>query len=619
MVTSTVVRALSAEAMLAREAVANRSKHWVRLVTACNSRCLFCLDSDTPRNVFLPFEEIEAELAKGRRDLDAWKVILSGGEAALHPRFHDVVRRARELGYGRVQTVTNGWRYADKAFFDEAVAAGLDEITFSLHGHDEALHDHMTQHPGAFRNIVKAIARSVRSGKVITSIDVCINKQNVGSLDKIIELGFSLGVTEYDLLHVIPQAAAFDHRDELFYDPREHLPMLHKVFSLNRHPSFVIWTNRFPVSYLEGLEDLIQDPHKMLDEINGRRFQVRRYLDASTPLDCRQPERCVHCFIEPLCTTMDRVIEKQRAAAYEIYEVGDGDYERTLPLPFGAQLLGVEVARLAELDARDRGDGTGFYVRTSDATPLGEVAYPRVIVVESAAQLAAWLAAPLPARVELDVEVSRSTEEAIRAHAADLARLGARARLIWPTHEHMAEAVEGDVRDPRAFFASLAPHRLRVSGLPPCLAPGAELVHDRAILDASVFDPETGRPEHRGLARHHVLRHYKGKSVRCADCVVRDRCEGLHINAVRDQGLRLLTPLQSGPEADAAQASLLRLFPEPLPRLATARPVEPVAPSLPGHAMPDGVRPDPLALIAEEQILRKAKREVLKQRAASEG
>lgn len=601
--------------MLAREAVANRSKHWVRLVTACNSRCLFCLDSDTPRNVFLPFEEIEADLKKGRDDLDAWKVIVSGGEASLHPRFHDVVRRARELGYGRVQTVTNGWRYAEKEFFDEAVAAGLDEITFSLHGHDEKLHDHMTQHPGAFRNIVKAIARSVRSGKVITSIDVCINKQNVAVLDKIVELGFSLGVTEYDLLHVIPQAAAFDHRDELFYDPREHLPMLHKVFSLNRHPSFVIWTNRFPVSYLEGLEDLIQDPHKMLDEVNGRRFQVRRYLDVGDALDCRQPERCVHCFIEPFCTTMDRVVEKQRTDAYEIYDAGTSAYDASLPLPFGASLLAARVERLADLDAIARPAGAGFYVHTRDASPLAPVDHRRVLVVETAEQLEAWLAAPLPENVALDVEVSTDTSAAIVLHAAALAALGEGARLIWPTHEHMAEAHEHDVRDPRAFFASL-PARLRVSGLPACLAPGMTLLPDRAICAASMFDPATGRLDHRGLAQHHVASHYRGKSERCRDCAANDRCDGAHINLIRDQGLAMLTPLAEG---DAALVEVRRLHPEPISRLANGRPVEGVAPSLPGFAMPQSFVRDPLALIAEEQMLRKAKKDVLKQRAAGSG
>jgi hypothetical protein len=54
----------------------------------------------------------------------------------------------------------------------------------------------------------------------------------------------------------------------------------------------------------------------MLDEVNGRRFQVRKYLDEGTPLECRQQERCVHCFIEPFCTTADRVIERQNQASW---------------------------------------------------------------------------------------------------------------------------------------------------------------------------------------------------------------------------------------------------------------------------------------------------------------
>ena len=40
----------------------------------------------------------------------------------------------------------------------------------------------------------------------IVNVDVVINKQNVGVLDKIVELCISLGVREFDLLHVIPQS-----------------------------------------------------------------------------------------------------------------------------------------------------------------------------------------------------------------------------------------------------------------------------------------------------------------------------------------------------------------------------------------------------------------------------
>ena len=36
------------ENMLWKEEIANRPKHWVRLVTACNSKCLFLLGHGHP-------------------------------------------------------------------------------------------------------------------------------------------------------------------------------------------------------------------------------------------------------------------------------------------------------------------------------------------------------------------------------------------------------------------------------------------------------------------------------------------------------------------------------------------------------------------------------------------
>ena len=113
-----------ADYMLWRERVANIPKHWVRAVTACNSRCIFCLDSDTPRNVYLDKADIEREIDRGRDELGAVKLILSGGEATLHPAFAELVSYAKGRGYERVQTVTNGYRLADKDFFDKCMDAG---------------------------------------------------------------------------------------------------------------------------------------------------------------------------------------------------------------------------------------------------------------------------------------------------------------------------------------------------------------------------------------------------------------------------------------------------------------------------------------------------------------
>lgn len=583
--------------MLERERVANRRKHWVRAATACNSRCLFCLDSDTPRNLLLPVEEIRKEIDRGRTELDADKLILSGGEASLHPAFAELIAYAKAAGYELVQTVTNGYRFADRDFYETAVRAGLGEITFSLHGHTPELHDRLTQTEGAFERLMKGMIRAVRDPRVIANVDVVINQQNVAVIDKIVELCIGVGVTEFDLLHVIPQAAAFDHRDELFYDPKEYLPVLHKVFRLNRHPRFHIWTNRFPIAYLEGLEDLIQDPHKMFDEVNGRRFQLRRYLDEGTPLDCRQPDRCVHCFLEPFCTTADRVVAAQNRQAWDVWWIGEGADENTI-LPFGCTHVGIACESMQDVAAVALPPGAGLYATVRVPGEVPATARNLILVADSAAHLQAWLREPVAENVHVIIHLTGETAAWILENLDSMPKFSSRVTIHQPSHEHLAGAVERDVRGPRSFFARL-PAALRVSGLPACLAPGMTLVPELRVLQKRWFDPATGRLDTRELTRHHVAEKYRAKSVRCRDCVLEPRCEGLHINMIRDQGLALAEPV-TGAWAAEAERQLRTLHPEPPARLAGGRRPEPVAPSLPGFPPPQEAAPDPLGVFAEQ-------------------
>jgi MoaA/NifB/PqqE/SkfB family radical SAM enzyme len=594
--------------MLERERVANRRKHWVRAVTACNSKCLFCLDSDTPRNVYLPEEEVKREIRRGRTELEADKIIISGGEASLHPLFPEFVRYAREVGYDRVQTVTNGHRFADKDFFRSCMDAGLGEITFSLHGHTAALHDRLTQTPGAFTRLMKGMIRALRDGRPIVNVDVVINKQNVEHIDKIVELCISVGVTEFDLLHVIPQAAAFENREELFYDPRQHLSRLQRVFRLNRHPGYVIWTNRFPVSFLEGLEDLIQDPHKMLDEVNGRRFQYLRYLNTGRPLDCRQKERCVHCFVEPFCTTTDAVVANQNQKRWEVWWVGEDVAalrDVPSPLPYGCTRVGVDIPDAVSLAALRLPPGVGLYVRIAKATPMGRCAvpaWPATFVATAAEHLEAWLEeGGLPEGVDVEAHLKRDTAPWLLGHRDRLRARLDRIRIHQPSYEHLAEASAHDVRDPAAFFRELD-LPVRVSGLPACLAPGTVLVEATRRLDRTLFDPATGRLSMRDLARYHIAEKYRAKSLRCADCRVTGRCDGVHINMIRDQGLGLARPLKAGPWAEEAERQLGSRWPVPPPRVADGRPLEAVAPSLPGYPAPHDSPEDPVMKVARELV-----------------
>ena len=608
--------------MLHREEIANRKKHWVRAVTACNSKCLFCLDADTPRNVYLEEEAVKADLRRGIEELGADKVIISGGEASLHPLFPEFIRYAKEIGYDRVQTVTNGTQYANKEFYERCVEAGLGEITYSLHGDTPELHDHLTQTPDCFNKLMKALIRSVRDRRMITSVDVVINKQNVGVLDKIVELAISVGVTEFDLLHVIPQSNAFRNREDIFYDVREYLPILQKVFKLNRHPRFYIWTNRFPVSYLEDLEDLIQDPHKMLDEVNGRRFQVRRYLDEGKALDCRDPERCQHCFIEPFCNTMDNVVESQKASDWTTWWPDDPtELDATpAPLPFGCTAIGLNVESAAEIDPGVLPPDVGLCLRPVDAAlPNSNLNRDVTLIASTDAQLQRWLG---HFSGQIRIELNQSTGPWLLAHRDLVAENLERLHVHQPSHEKMLDAVENDVREPEALFSALK-MPIRVSGLPACMAPHTTLVDEPADLHARMFDLETGRIQVRPLAKYHIANKYRGKSVRCADCRVTDRCEGIHINMIRDQGLRQAKPLVKGSWADDAEAQLTARWPDPHHRVHHGRPSLGPSPSLPGFAEPDTAPRDPLAVIgeavAEKAQRRKARREAIRAKMESEG
>jgi len=614
--------------MLARERVANVKKHWVRLVTACNSRCVFCLDTDTPRGVYIPEDEVRRELDRGREQLHADKVILSGGEGSIHPKFVDFIRYAKDVGYDRVQTVTNGVMLSKREFYNKAVEAGLGEITYSLHGHTPELHDRLTATPGAFYKLMKGMMRAVREGRIIVNVDVCINKQNVAYIDQIVDLCLQAGVHEFDLLHVIPQGVAFENRKDLFYDPVDHLPRLKKVFSLNRHPNVVIWTNRFPVEFLEDLEDLIQDPHKMLDEVNGRRFQVRKYLDEGVPLECRDKERCQYCFIEPFCNTADRVIGRQNQAQWEVWSIGAADATDWAPyanltldeMPYGCQSLGVEVEDLADLEHLPVQPAVGIHATPRQVSRWVDRAVVRNPLLISARQpdhLDVLLTgASLPGGVAIEIELNQRTATWMLAHRDRVETHIQSLRIHQPNHEFLKDALDNDVRNPAAFFDALD-LPVRVSGLPACIARNTQLADAPKVLAKSLFDAQTGRLAIRDLAREHVVNGYWGKSVRCRDCRVTARCEGAHINFLRDQGFNKLQPLRDGAWADEAEQQILRLHPQPPQRLRDGKPLEPVAPSLPGFAPAQPAAIEPLMLIAQRAREAREQRRLQAQQKAS--
>lgn len=280
------------ENLLSKEKTTKQNRIWVRIASACNNKCTFCLDSDAHNGTFPDKEFIKEQI---REKWKAWyenRVIISWGEASINPKFPEYIRYAKEIGYDRVQTVTNGNMFGKFEFCQKVADAGLDEITFSFHGHTPALHNYLVDTPWAFEKSLKGLVYIKKYfPHIIVNIDIVVNKINVKFLPEIVKFFMRLWVYEYDILQIIPFGRGFkENKSKLFYNTREYERELLQTWELSRVPGMYMWTNRFPAESFEGYEDLIQDPRKFKSETMGESYPMFEKFIVS------QWEKKPHCF-----------------------------------------------------------------------------------------------------------------------------------------------------------------------------------------------------------------------------------------------------------------------------------------------------------------------------------
>ncbi len=555
------------------EAAAHQKRNWVRLTFDCNDKCIFCLDSDTHDGRMRSPEQIKQQILDGRRK-GAERLILSGGEPTIHPRYVDFIRLGRLAGYERVQTVSNARMFAYPEFLGRCLDAGLQEITVSLHGHNPRIHDALVGTKGAFEQTLAGLKNALADGRPIVNVDVCVNRGNIKVLPEMMAFFEETGVREVDLLHVIPFGNAWrDGKERLFYDLRAHAGELREAFAYAHRPDWHLWLNRFPVPHCEGFEELIQDPYKLNDEIRGRKEEYAHWVEHGEPLDCREPRRCGHCYLEDVCDEFEGLLARthgerpwQGLRVDTEVTVGEpavygGDPasaehardKRRLPLvkrtypTLAQQAAQAEVVRVASrngasarrwLDARGVSPAV-LDLELEDAADLEPGRFPglRRVYVTTAADAARLLDAP--GAFEVVVRLTR-------ANAAELAtwpdahpeRLG-RLALVQPSWERLTESREHDV-DLRAFFAEFtAP--VPVEDVPACVL-GRPPRARETLLDGAML-ADDGRPEPFRFIRRYVDDGYRVKSLRCAECVHDADCTGLHVNHVRAHGFGAMQPV----------------------------------------------------------------------------
>jgi 7,8-dihydro-6-hydroxymethylpterin dimethyltransferase len=110
----------------------------VDLTNRCNLTCPVCFaNANVQGYVYEPDFEMVRKMLQALRDERpvAGRVVqFSGGEPTIYPRFLDVLRLARDMGFSHTQIATNGIKFTDYEFAEQCKEAGLHTLYLQFDG-----------------------------------------------------------------------------------------------------------------------------------------------------------------------------------------------------------------------------------------------------------------------------------------------------------------------------------------------------------------------------------------------------------------------------------------------------------------------------------------------------
>ncbi|MGB9454962.1 MAG: radical SAM protein [Bryobacteraceae bacterium] len=108
------------------------------LTNRCNMTCPVCFaNANASGYLYEPDFETVRKMLQALRDQKpvACRIVqFSGGEPTIYPRFLDVLRLAKEMGFSHTQVATNGLKFMDLEFAQRAKEAGLHTLYLQFDG-----------------------------------------------------------------------------------------------------------------------------------------------------------------------------------------------------------------------------------------------------------------------------------------------------------------------------------------------------------------------------------------------------------------------------------------------------------------------------------------------------
>ena len=192
----------------------------VALTYGCNNQCPHCYNEANR----LPMPSLPLEhwfkVFDRIAELGIPHVILTGGEATLHPDFLEIVRYVNQLGMV-VGLNSNGRYLGHVPFTEQAAEAGLNHVQITLGSCYENVHDAMMG-ANSFHQTVQGIQAALSTGvHVITN--TTLMRSNIDHVGELIEFLYDLGIRTFAMNGMIYAGGGYDHPNAIH---AEELPGL---------------------------------------------------------------------------------------------------------------------------------------------------------------------------------------------------------------------------------------------------------------------------------------------------------------------------------------------------------------------------------------------------------
>lgn len=233
-------------------------------------------------------------------------ICFTGGEPTIRKDFIELLEYCREVGVESITIQSNGRRFSDKDF-TRSVSRLADSVLFTIHSHNEWIHDSITGVSGSWKQSTEGLRNLYETNEINIVSQTVLSRLNASNLHKTYDLIQSLAPDiRMNVTFPHPNGAAFENIDKVVPRYSEIKSEIQKIFSCYSH---LINTEAIPYCQIYPYHDKVNITEDRHADSNIK----SKGIDGSHPdsliedysslimSEYRKPKECQECVFNNIC------------------------------------------------------------------------------------------------------------------------------------------------------------------------------------------------------------------------------------------------------------------------------------------------------------------------------